>query len=149
MLGARSSGSGKTQRVGDYEVSLATSRAKPSWVMRNGVLRFAALSPDDSTSAHLDVMVREAASGRVMSGLVVRATVLDARRKEVGTFPATFMWHPWLLHYGASVKVPSTGRYTIRIHADAPEFRRYGSTAGRRFTRALDAEFTGVRIVQE
>ncbi|HEV2642045.1 MAG TPA: hypothetical protein VGT98_05040, partial [Candidatus Elarobacter sp.] len=68
-----------TQRVGDYEVSVTTSRAKPQWAMRRGALQYDALSADDTSNAHLEVVVREAATGRVMSGLDVHATVLDAR----------------------------------------------------------------------
>jgi len=146
-MSARSAGRGTQQRSGDYEVTLTTTRAKPCWSVRHGELHFDALSASDTSNAHLDIVVREAATGRVMSGLDVRTTILDSRRREIGTYSAGFMWHPWLLHNGVNVRVPGTGRYTIRLHANAPEFRRYGSMAGRRFTRALDAEFTNVRIV--
>lgn len=146
-MSARATGRGAQQRSGDYEITLAASRAKPFWSMRRGELHFDALSPDDTSNAHLDIVVREAATGRVMSGLDVRTTILDSRHREIGTYSAGFMWHPWLLHNGVNVRVPSTGRYTVRIRANAPEFRRYGSMAGRRFTRPLDAEFTNVRIV--
>jgi hypothetical protein len=45
-----------------------------------------------------------------------------------------------------SVPVPGAGRYTVRVRTDAPAFRRYGSTALKKFSRSVDVSVRGVRF---
>jgi uncharacterized protein involved in high-affinity Fe2+ transport len=92
-------------------------------------------------------MVRDAATGRIVPELKVRTTILNSGREAVGTYSLPFMWHPWVSHYGMNVPAPGIGRYTIRVRSDAPSFRRYGGAALKRFNRAVDVEFRGVRFV--
>jgi hypothetical protein len=137
--------SGYHQRAGDYDVALIVSPATGSWNMRDGKLVY--LAPDSSAAIHhIDVTIRDGATGRSVPGLNVRVTLLNSRKREAGTFVLPFMWHPWMNHYGANVAVPASGRYTIRVRADAPAYRRYGAGALKQFNRALDVDVRNVRL---
>ena len=138
--------SGSQVRYGDYNVAVVVQRARGFWDVRDGKLSY--MSPNSSVGpiAHIDVSVRDATTGRFVPGLKVRVTVLNSRRKEIDTYPMPFMWHPWMNHYGLTVPVPGEGRYTVRVRAEAPSFRRYGSTALKKFNRPINVEVHGVRF---
>jgi len=140
--------SGSQVRSGDYKVTVLVREARGYWNVRNGSLGF--VDPNSSVGpvAHLDVIVRDATTGRFVPGLKVRATILNSRKKEVDTYPMPFMWHPWVNHYGLSVPMPGSGRYTVRVRTDAPAFRRYGSTALKKFNRAVDVSVRGVSFAK-
>lgn len=144
----RSTGvSGSETRKGDYKVAVVVQRqAQGYWNVQDGKLSY--IAPDTSVgpTAHIDVSIRDAATGRLVPALNVDATILNSRRKEIDTYAMPFMWHPWMNHYGLNVAVPGNGRYAIRVRADAPAFRRYGSTALRKFNKPVDVEVRGVRF---
>ncbi len=139
--------SGSQVRSGDYKVAVVVQRARGAWEDRAGKLTFTSPDSDIGPIAHIDVMVRDATSGRLVPDLNVRATILDSRKRAIDTYSMPFMWHPWMNHYGLNVPVPGSGRYTVRIRADAPAFRRYGSSALKKFNKAIDAEVRGVRFL--
>jgi hypothetical protein len=138
---------GSRLRSGDYSVTVLVREARGHWEADGRTLRYVGSDSGVGPIAHLDVIVREAATGRIVPELKVRTTVLNSGRKAIGTYSLPFMWHPWVSHYGLNVPVPGIGRYTIRVRSDAPSFRRYGGAALKRFNRAIDLEFRGVRFV--
>ncbi|HEY5085964.1 MAG TPA: hypothetical protein VII66_01270 [Gemmatimonadaceae bacterium] len=138
---------GSQVRSGDYTVAVAVRRARGYWEARNGKLAY--VTPDSNVGpiAHIDVLIRDEATRRFVPGLRVRAMILDSRRREIDTYLMPFMWGPWMNHYGLNVPVPRGGRYTIRVRADAPSFRRYGSTALKEFNHAINVELHNVWLV--
>lgn len=135
------------RRSGDYDVALIIESARGFWQPHDGRLVYSA--PDTSLGMvdHMEVSMRDATTGRAIPELNVRATILDSRKREIDTYVLPFMWHPWMNHYGSNVLVPGPGRYTVRLHAEAPAFRRYGSMAFRRFNRAVDVEMRNVQFL--
>jgi hypothetical protein len=98
-------------------------------------------------NSHVEVGALDALTGRFLPDLKVRATVLRDGH-ELGTMAQPFMWHPWLYHYGENWRVPRSGSYDVRVHADPPPFRRYGpQVAGAAMATAIDTTFHGIRIV--
>jgi uncharacterized protein involved in high-affinity Fe2+ transport len=138
---------GAETRRGDYKVAVLIQSVRGYWQMQHGTASYAAADTSVGPAAHLDVSIRDAATGRLVPDMNVRVTILNSRGKEIDTYAMPFMWHPWLDHYGLNVPVPGTGRYTIRVRADAPAFRRFGSSALRKFNKAVDVEVRGVRFV--
>jgi hypothetical protein len=137
---------GYQRRSGEYNVTVIVRQARGFWEMQNGTLAYSNQDSTDSVD-HIDVSIRDVATGRFVPGLNVRATITDSRKHQIDTFALPFMWHPWMNHYGLNVVVPGTGRYTIRVRADPPTFRRYGADALKKFNRAVDVEVRGVRLV--
>lgn len=138
--------SGSQVRSGDYKVAVTIQTARGTWVVRDGDLDYESPNNNIGPIAHLDVSIRDATTGRFVPGLKVRATVLDSHKREIDTYPMPFTWHPWTNHYGLNIPVPGKGRYTVRIRADAPAFRRYGSTALKKFNKAVDVTVRNVRF---
>ena len=138
--------SGSQVRSGDYKVAVVVQAARGTWEARNGHLSYDSPNGNIGPIAHLDVSIRDATTGRFIPGLKVRATILDSRRREIDTYLMPFTWHPWMNHYGLNVPVPGKGRYTVRIRADAPAFRRFGSNALKKFNKAVDVTVRNVRF---
>ncbi len=135
------------RRVGDYTVSVVFERARGAWQLQAGKLAYATPTSSIGAVNHIEISIRDAATGRLLPGLNVRATILDSRKREIDTYAMPFMWHPWMSHYGLNVAVPGNGRYMIRVRAEAPAFRRYGSSALKAFNSAIDVEMRGLRFV--
>ncbi len=131
-------------RTGDYLVAVSSQPAHGYWDVSGRKLRYFGVDTSVGPIAHLSVVIRDAATGRFVPGLRVRATLRDSRRREIDTYAMPYMWHPWLNQYGLNVPRPGSGRYSVRVQADAPDFRRYGSSALRKFNRAIDVDVRGV-----
>src|ERR1700687_3610715 len=66
-------------------------------------------------SAHVEVSVRDAADGRLVPGLTVYATLIDALGYEIGTHQQTHLGHHWLSPYGRNWQLPGAGQYRLRV----------------------------------
>ncbi len=108
-----------------------------------GELRW--IEPKDE-NLHVEVVVRDAADGRFVPGLEVRATLVAAGGSEVGTYVQPFLWHPMLHHYGRNWKVPGDGRYELTVRVDPATFMRHDGENGRRFTDAVEVTFPDVEV---
>ena len=139
--------SGSEVSSGGYKVAVVIQRSRGYWEARDRRLGYVDLDRSLGPSVHIDVSIRDVTTGRFVPGLRVRASILNSRKKEIDTYAMPFMWHPWMNHYGLNVPEPGPGRYTIRVRADGPAFRRYGSTALKKFNRPIDVEVRDVRFV--
>lgn len=139
---------GTQTRVGDYLAVVAIERAEGYWIPQGNDIKYTIrVSQSAETNAHVEVGVRDALTGRFLPGLNVRATVLDRSGHEIGTKSQPFMWHPWIHHYGENWRVPSTGRYNVRAHADVPPYRRYSRSMANLFLTPVDVEIPNLRFV--
>lgn len=133
---------GATQEAGDYLVGIAVEEAEGMHVWEDGELSWQ--EPDGNL--HIEVAVMDAADKRFVPNLDVTVTVVDADGAEVATHEQPLLWHPMIHHYGRNWQVPGDGTYTIRVHVDPARFPRHDEVNGRRYTEAVDVEFTGVRV---
>ena len=53
--------------------------------------------------------------------------------------------HSWLYHYGRGARIPRKGFYKLRVHFDAPGFRRWGKQS-ERFAARAEVEFDDVSL---
>lgn len=134
---------GPEKRAGDYLVACIAEEAEGMYHLRNGKLEW---QEPTNENAHLEVSVRDGADGRLIPGLTVYATLIDASGKQIGTKQLPFLWHPWLFHYGLNWEVPESGEYTVRVHIDVPDFPRHDKKNGKRYTEPVDVEFQRVTI---
>ncbi|HEY8309809.1 MAG TPA: hypothetical protein VIG47_04600, partial [Gemmatimonadaceae bacterium] len=96
-------------------------------------------------SAHVAVVVRDAADGRMVYGLTVRATLRAEKGNVKRSITLPFGWHPILNRYGENVTLPD-GPFTLSVHVSMPSYRRHDSRNGDRFTRDVIARFTNVIV---
>lgn len=135
---------GEIREVGEYLVGFAQETAEGMWHFRGeGDLEW--VEPDQE-NCHLEVVVADPADGRFLPYLDVEATLIAEDGTEVGPHEIPFVWHPGLYHYGKNLQLPSSGRYTIRIEVQPPEFHRHDRKNGDRFGESVTVEFEGVDI---
>lgn len=133
----------KPRLAGDYEIICVVEDAEGLYMPRDGRLVW---QEPESENAHLEVCVRDAADGRFIPGLRVHATISDTNDNQVQSLELPFLWHPWLYHYGANIRVPGSGTYSIRVRVAAPDFPRHDKTNGHRYAEPVDITFHGVLI---
>jgi hypothetical protein len=124
--------------AGEYLVAFVQEEAEGMYGLDGGELVWHE-SPDDA-NAHLEIAVADAADGRFVPGLDVRLTLADGGRELLRT-PMPFLWHPFLYHYGANVRVPGPGPYLVRAVIEAPTFMRHDPVNGRRYGARVQADF--------
>ena len=66
--------------------------------------------------------------------------------ETIGPFPAPFLWHPGLYHYGANIKVPRGGKFDVKIKITTPRFARHDKINGNRYASAVEVEFPATYI---
>lgn len=97
------------------------------------------------TTARLIVFPRDSRTGRFIPGLKPQASLIAPDGKLYGPGDLPLTWHPWFNHYGRRVRVPRNEVYKLRIHFEAPGFRRWGSQSDR-FSVPVDVEFDDVSV---
>lgn len=139
-LGAMDTLSGaQTQRFNDYDISVVVKESEGLYQVRDGELRWE--SPTDE-NAHVEVLVRDASDGRFLPGLPVYVTLYAPDGHQVGSHQQSFLWHPWLYHYGRNWTVPGEGDYRIHVRIDPPAFGRHDYKSGARYTQPAEVDFT-------
>lgn len=135
---------GGEQPVEDVIVAYAIEKAEGMYKMRNGELVW---TEPETENIHVEISVRDGADNRFIPGLEVEVTLTQSDSGNevfVGTLP--MLWHPWLYHYGANVKVPDAGRYDVAVRVEPPEFHRHDEKNGLRYQQTIRCVFEGVEV---
>jgi hypothetical protein len=138
--------SGSEQPFADYFVGYAldyTGLAKPLAGSKLHLKNLIDLGGKDSV--RLEVLPRDARTGRLIPGLKLQASLVAADGKLSDPGRLILTWHPWLHHYGRSARIPRKGVYKLRVHFDAPGFRRWGRQS-ERFAVPAEVEFDHVSL---
>ena len=134
---------GGERQAGDYLIGYAVEEAEGLYHLRDGRLEW---EEPEEENLHVEVAVRDAADRRFIPSLEVYVTLIDADGREVGTHRQSYLWHPWLYHYGRNWMVPGDGEYTLKVRVEAPNFPRHDKENGRRFAEPVEVEFKDVEI---
>ncbi|OLR93623.1 iron transporter [Actinokineospora bangkokensis] len=132
---------GVVERAGEYTVVLVQEGAEGMYGLHDGELVWHEAA--EGANGHLEVAVADAADGRFVPGLEVTATVLRGDR-PLFTAHLPFLWHPFLHHYGANVRIPGEGAYTVQVRIEPPAFMRHDPVNGKRYAEPVDVTFTDV-----
>jgi hypothetical protein len=138
------SASGIEKPEGDYFVGYALERTGLALAVGGAKLRLKNLIEfGGKEDVRLALLVRDSRTGRLIPGLKPQATLVAGDGKTYEPGELAFDWHRSPEHYAGSAKIPGKGLYTLRIHFDAPGFRRWGR-AGERFALPADVTFDEV-----
>ena len=99
-------------------------------------------------SLQVVLLVRDSRTGRFIPALKPQASLIAADGKSYGPGELFLAWHPWLNHYGRAARIPRKGLYKLRVHFDAPGFRRWGRQS-ERFAAPGEVEFEELRLTPE
>ncbi|MGE0043301.1 MAG: iron transporter [Vicinamibacterales bacterium] len=134
---------GAITRAGEYLVGYAVEKAEGMYELRGGELQW---TDPGAGNAHIEVVVCDGADGRFVPCLDVTVTVAADAGRVLGTHAQPLLWHPYLYHYGRNWTLPGDGAYTLTVHIEPPAFPRHDKVNGRRYAKAVDVTFEGVRI---
>lgn len=126
------------KQVGDFLIAYSIEDAEGLYHMKDGILRW---HDPVEENCHVEIAVRNAADGRFLPCLTIRATLTDEAGVTSGSYEMPFLWHPWVYHYGRNWNVPHDGKYRLSIHIDPPQFPRHDRNNGNRFTTAVETDF--------
>lgn len=124
--------------AGDYIIAYSFEDAEGMYHAHKGKLEWRNPSEEN---CHMEIVVRNAADGRFIPCLSVKATLSERGGPVIGTHEIPFLWHPWIYHYGRNWTVPHDGDYHLKVHVDAPTFSRHDKRNGDRFREPVDVEF--------
>jgi hypothetical protein len=134
---------GQEYVVGDYLLAYAVEDAEGMYHLEGGKLVW---HDPGEENAHVEVVVRDAADGRFIPGLMVFVTLTAADGREIGTRQHPFIWHPWLHHYGCNWSLPGDGVYSLRVRIEPADFMRHDKVNGARFAQAVVVDLGDVKI---
>jgi len=129
-------------RAGDYVVALIIEQAEGMYAPDDSGRLVWREAPEEA-NAHIEVAVADGADGRFVPGLDVTVTVLNGEQELFGA-AASFLWHPFLHHYGYNVRVPGEGPYTVLVEIAPPSWMRHDPVNGKRYESAIDVVFDDV-----
>jgi Fe2+ transport protein len=114
---------GGDRRAGDWLVGYLVEGAEGWFERRDGELRWRA--PVAGETHHIEILPREADSGRLVPDVSVTLEVVESGGKRVARKPLRF-YHAEFFHYAENFALPSAGRYTLKATIGPPPFRRHG-----------------------
>lgn len=134
---------GAEAHAGDVIVALAIEKAEGMYVMEDGELTW---REPGTENTHVEISVRDASDNRFVPGLSVHVTIHDADGSEVAADEVSYLWHPWLYHYGKNFTLPGDGRYNLDVKVKAPTYHRHDKENGRRYAEEVTVTFRDVPI---
>lgn len=135
---------GDLTREGDYVVGFAQEEAEGLYHLTDDGFEW--VEPDEEENCHFEVAVADAADGRFIPELTVRATLSAHDGGEVGPVDMGLLWHPGLYHYGENIHIPGDGTYDIKITVESPTFRRHDRENGDRYGEDVTVLFEDVDV---
>ncbi len=134
---------------GDYFVGYALDYSGAAVPLGSAKLRLKNLvefsGKDDVRFA---LMVRDSRTGRIIPGLKPQATLVASDGKLYGPGELPLSGDSGLTRYEGHVRISRKGSYILRVHFDAPGFRRWGRSE-ERFGLPADVEFDELSLKPE
>jgi len=132
-------------RAGELRIAFTVTPAEGWWDKAgSGQLTWHAAP---AGNVHLRIFVVDASDGRLVPGLSLRATLVDANGNEQSA-PADFGWYPLLNAYGGNVPIDADSDYALRVAVD-PVLPQNRLSQDERLTHATIAEFPPVTISRD
>jgi hypothetical protein len=131
------------RRAGDYLVAFVQEDAEGMYGFEEGELTWH--EPPGEANAHVEIAVADGADGRFVPGLDIALSVLDDDGEVLRTV-LPFLWHPFLHHYGANVRLPAGGPFTVRAEIEPPRYMQHDPVNGKRYAERVEVVFDRQRF---
>ena len=132
--------------AGEFRIAFTITPAEGWWDKAGGGKLAWHEAP--AYNVHLRIFVLDLADGRLVPGLHLRATLIDANGNEQAA-PVDFGWYPLINAYGGNVPLDADSSYTLRVVIDKDATRHDGCDArATAVIRTTIAEFPPVPIAQ-
>lgn len=138
---------GGSTTSGEWNVSYIVEAAEP-WFEEHGGGHSTFREPQAGETHHIEVIPREAATGRIIPDVPITLEILDAAGQVVEEQDLEF-YYSTFFHYANNFEVPEAGNYTLRATLGAPGFRRHGDEAdGPALAEGVTVEFDDVELAE-
>lgn len=136
---------GASTTSGEWQVSYIVEAAEP-WFEEHGGGHSSFREPAEGETHHIEIIPREAATGRIVPDVPITLEVVDGAGEVVEKQELEF-YYSTFFHYADNFHVPEAGTYTLRATLDAPGFRRHGDEEdGPALADGVTVEFDGVEL---
>ncbi|WP_436927995.1 iron transporter [Halosimplex amylolyticum] len=135
---------GDMTEADDYVVGFAQEEAEGLYEL-TGEGEFAWREPGDE-NCHIEVAVADVDDGRFVPGADVSVRIADRDGEEVEAATLPLLWHPGLYHYGANLRLPDDGTYTLEVRVEPPTFHRHDEENGDRYGEPVTVTFEDVDL---
>ena len=115
---------GGSTTSGEWEVAYIVEPAEP-WYAGHGAHQ-SFRSPTDAETHHIEIVPREAGTGRIVPDVPITLEVVDDSGAVVDSQRLNF-YYSTFFHYANNFSVPESGRYTLRAELGVPTFLRHGA----------------------
>jgi hypothetical protein len=142
----RQSASGAEKAVGDYFVGYALDYSGLTMPLAGTKLQPKNMvSFSGKHDVRLWLTVRDSRTGRLIPGLKPQASLVSADGKLYGPGDLLLNNRSWLYHYEGNTRIAGKAQYKLRVHFDAPGYRRWGRQS-ERFAAPAEVEFDDVSL---
>ncbi len=143
------SASGAEKPAGDYFVGYALGSSELAMQVAGAKLHPKNLIDfSGKENVRLSILPRDSRTGRLIPNLKLQASLIAPDGKTYGPGEMPLLWHSWINQYQRDARISRKGFYKLRVHFDAPGFRRWGRDS-ERFASPADAEFDAVSLKPE
>lgn len=144
---------GATTTSGAWQVSYIVEAAEP-WFEEHGGGHSTFREPQAGETHHIEIIPREAETGRIVPDVPITLEVVDAAGEVVEKQELEF-YYSTFFHYADNFHIPESagseaGTYTLRATLGAPGFRRHGEEAdGPALAEGVTVEFDDVELAAQ
>ncbi|MBB3036689.1 iron transporter [Hoyosella altamirensis] len=133
--------------VDEWDIAYIVEHAEPWFEERDGQQAFR--PPTGSETHHIEIVPREASTGRIVPYVPITVDVVTESGDVVDSKRLNFFYSEFF-HYANNFTVPDEGTYSLRVTLDPPTFLRHGDEGGApALATGAQTEFTGVELTHD
>ncbi len=143
------SASGAEKPAGDYFVGYALGSSELAMQLGGAKLHPKSLIDfSGKENVRLTILPRDSRTGRLIPNLKPLASLIAPDGKTYGPGEMPLVWSTWITQYEREARISRKASYKLRVHFDAPSFRRWGRES-ERFAAPADVEFDAISLKPE
>lgn len=133
------------QEADDYIISSTSEKAEGFYaLMPEGGLEWQ--TPNPNENQHIEVIVQDREDQRFLPNLEVFYELRDIDNNFISQDYLSFIWHPFLFHYGANIEIPQESEYKLKVTVKAPSFNRHDEILGKKYANDVTVELGPIKM---
>jgi hypothetical protein len=138
---------GGEQTAGPWKIGYIVEAAEPWFEGHSGHQQHR--PPQPGETHHIEIIPREAETGRIVPDVPARLEVVDAAGKVVEAKDLNF-YYSTFFHYANNFSIPQPGTYTLRVSLQTPTFYRHSENPDQApLAEGAQVTFPNVELKQE
>ena len=131
--------------IDDYIITASFEPAEGMYLMQTDqTLKW--VTPGESDNQHFEVIVQDKKDLRFIPYLYVVLKLFDEKENVVAEKEITFIWHPFVYHYGINGEIPREGDFIPEVTVRKPLFPRHDQVRGNRYAKDVTIRLASVHL---